>query len=240
MIAGQPEERTIVPDPTGVGDAMRAAGVDLVANLWPMVPLNLLWALACICVAFVTVFVGVVGFLFVPLLGIPLAGVFRAAARVQRTDAATFPDAFSSWRAHALPSVLLWLLPLAAGVAFGANLAVALNAGDLAAAVFAALGFWSLLAATSYALIVWPLVVDPVRAGQPLGARLRLAAVVFVQRALRLLIVTAIAVVLFVLIPALLAVLLVVGASYIALAASRYVLPTADRLEGRATKRVPA
>ncbi len=235
-----PEETTVVPDASGLGDAMRAAGIDLVGNLWPMVPLNLLWGLACILVAFVTAFVGAIGFLLVPLLGIPLAGVFRAAARVQRADAATSSDALSSWRAHGLPSVLLWLLPLAAGVAFGANLAVALNAGDLPAAVFAALGFWSLLAATSYALIVWPLVVDPVRAGQPLGARLRLAAVVFVQRALRLLILTAIVVILFVLVPALLAVMLVFGAAYIALAAARYVLPAADRLEGRATKRVLA
>jgi hypothetical protein len=235
-----PEERTVIPDATGIGDAMRAAGVDLVGNLWPMVPLNLLWGLACIFVAFVTVFVGAVGFALIPLLGIPLGGLFRAAARVQRGDAATFPDAFASWRAHALPSVLLWLLPLAAGVAFGANLAVALNAGDLAAAIFTALGFWSLLAATSYALIVWPLVVDPVRAGQPLAARLRLAAVVFVRRALRLLIVTAILAVLIVVGPALLIVLLVFGGAYVALAASRYVLPAADRIEGRATRRVPA
>jgi hypothetical protein len=73
----------------------------------------------------------------------------------------------------------------------------------------------------------------------PLYDRLRLAAIVLLGRPGRLF---ALAVILFLLALAatLVVVMLTIGVAYVALAACRYVLPLADHLEQRATRRIPA
>jgi hypothetical protein len=232
-------ERFVVPDQLTVGGALRAAALDLVSNLWPLLSANVLWALACIVVALVVTAVGPFGLALAALLGIPLAGVFRVAARIQRDHGPTVPDSLAAWRAYALPALALQVALLASAVAFLANLAVAASSGDFAATVFATAAFWMLVAATTYALVAWPIVVDPLRAGEPLSDRLRLAAIVLLGRPGRLL---ALAVILFLLALAatLVVVLLTIGVAYVALAACRYVLPLADRLEQRATRRIAA
>jgi hypothetical protein len=233
------EERFVVPDQPTVGGALRAAALDLVSNLWPLLSANILWALACIGVALAVTAVGPVGLALAALLGLPLAGVFRVAARIQRDHGPTLPDSLAAWRAYALPALALQVALVASAVAFLANLTVAATVGDIAAAVFATAAFWLLVAATTYALVAWPIVVDPLRADEPVVDRLRLAAIVLLGRPGRLL---ALAVILFLLVLAatLIVVMLTIGVAYVALAACRYVLPLADRLEQRATRQVAA
>jgi hypothetical protein len=83
------------------------------------------------------------------------------------------------------------------------------------------------------AFAFWPLLVDPERAGEPLGNRLRLAlTVIFVApaRYAGLLLVLAVAIIAS---TVLFAALLTVTVAFTALVMCHYVLPLADRLEGR-------
>jgi hypothetical protein len=229
----------VVPDAPQIASALRAAAVDLVGNLWPLLSASVLWALACIGVAVVVVTVGPLGLALAALLGVPLAGVFRVAARIQRDHGPTVPDSLAAWAAYVRPAVLLQVAVLASAVAFVANLTVAAAAGDVAAAVFATAAFWTLVGATLYALVAWPIVVDPLRADEPLSGRLRLAAIVLLGRPGRF-VALAVILLLLALAATLVVVMLTVGVAYVALAASRYVLPLADRLEQRATRRIAA
>jgi hypothetical protein len=84
-------------------------------------------------------------------------------------------------------------------------------------------------------VVAWPLVMDPLREGQPLRARLRLAVILVLAHPLRM---GALALVLAAFLAAsavLAAALITVSVAYCALVAAHFVLPAADRLEGRPT-----
>ncbi len=119
------------------------------------------------------------------------------------------------------------------------NIVSGFLSAELIGWAFATLALWGFAALISVALAFWPLLVDPVRQSEPVRARIQLAATVILSSPRRfvglILVVTVITVISAILFAALLSVTI----AYVAVVMCRYVLPAADRLEGRRTEPEP-
>jgi len=169
------------------------------------------------------------------LLGLPVAGLFRMAALIQRGASVAFSDFWTGMRRFALPALALGVASTFAGVAFAANIAIGLTTGGIVGGAFAMLAVYAELGLAIYLLAAWPILVDPVRETEPVRARLRLAFYVAVTRTGRMLALTLVVIATLALSTVLFAALLTISIAFVALVATRYVLPAADRLENRAT-----
>jgi len=89
------------------------------------------------------------------------------------------------------------------------------------------------VALAMYLVAIWPVLVDPNRAGSSVRRRLQVAALVAIGRPGRLLVVTALIVVILAVSTVLLAGIVLFGVGYSSLFATRWVLPTADAFEAR-------
>jgi hypothetical protein len=97
--------------------------------------------------------------------------------------------------------------------------------------VIATLAAWGLVALWSASLVVWPLIVDPARAGSPLQARLRLAAGLLLVDPVRFGALGIVVAVIVVVSTILTAAILTVSVSFVALLACRMAYAVADRLQ---------
>ena len=114
------------------------------------------------------VWVAIVG---APLLGPPLAGIYRLAGLVTRGRQVVLSDAFGAARELFVSCGLLaaavgWGLGL-----FALNVAVGINSASPMGWVFATLAGWGDVALLIYAVVVWPLIADPARAAEPARER---------------------------------------------------------------------
>jgi hypothetical protein len=125
------------------------------------------------------------------------------------------------------------------GVVLCFNLIVGLSSAEPIAWAFATAAFWGLVVLWFAAIALWPLLLDPVRSKERVTDLVRLAALVVLVRPLRFLVLAAVLTVTLVLSTLLFVALITISVAYMALVSARYVLPAADRLEGRATKVVP-
>ena len=169
------------------------------------------------------------------LLALPVAGIFRMAVLIQRGASVGFADFWTGMRRFAVPAMMLGLAATLVAVVLAANIVIGLSAGDILGGVFATLALYGLVGLAMYLLAAWPIVVDPVREELSLRSRLRLAFYVCVTRAGRMIGLTLVLGVVVAFSTVLFAALLTITIAYVALVASRYVLPAADRLEGRPT-----
>ena len=150
-----------------------------------------------------------------------------------RGDHASFRDAVAAFRDYAGPAILLGVASVAAGGVLGTNALVGLSQGEPVGWFIATLAVWGLVVSWCGAIVAWPLVVDPRSGRLPVarppspGGSLLLA---HPGRFAALGIVIALIVVVSAI---LLAAILTISISFIALVACRYVYPTADRLEAR-------
>src|SRR6266542_209552 len=97
---------------------------------------------------------------------------------------------------------------------------------------------WPALATGAVATLLvafWPILVDPLREELPVRRRLWLALLVNLARPVRMFFLTALLTALLVASTVLFAAVVTVSVAYVSLVAARYVLPAADRLEGRPT-----
>ena len=91
----------------------------------------------------------------------------------------------------------------------------------------------------TYVIVAWPIVLDPLRRDEPIAARLRLAGMLVVAHPVRM---AGLAVLLglFIAIATVaVAAIVTFALAFACILAARYVLPGADRLEGRDTGDVP-
>jgi hypothetical protein len=228
-------ERSIVP---GLGSAVRAAASDLYYNSWRLVPANLLWAVVVFVVAGLAL-VAPPLIVLVPLVALPFAGLFRMTTRIARGEAVSFWDGIEAWR-HDVPATLgLGASLLVAAVVFGSNVVNGLLDGTPVGWVFAALAGWGLVGTWLYAWVAWPVLVDPVRAEQPVRQRLRLAALLVLAHPVRFGVLGLVLAVLLVASLIAIVALVVVSLAFAALVAARFVLPAADRLEARLALHAP-
>jgi hypothetical protein len=216
-----------------VSSSLRAAGSDFFFNSWRLVPANLVWTALLIAILALAAFATAFALVLLPLLAVPLVGIYRMAALIARGQAVALSDAFGAYRRFGVPALLLGYALVSLSVMFGGNVVIGLDRADVAGWALATLAGWGLAITAMAACTTWPLLVDPAREDRPTRARLRLALLLIVAFPARFF---GVALVLGLLLGAstvAFAVLMTVGVSFTALVATRYVLPAADRFEAR-------
>jgi uncharacterized membrane protein YesL len=216
----------------GLGAAVRLALSDGFYHSWRLVPANLVWAAVAVAVAFVAVFVPL-GFVALPVLALPTAGIFRVTTRIARGEAVSFWDAVDAWRTDLLRTLGLGALAVLAAAVLTTNTIVGFASETPIGWSVGTLALWGVLGLWLYAWTAWPILLDPDRIERPLRDRLRLAGLLVLAHPVRIGILgIALAVFLAVSTVAIVA-LVSVSVSFAALVATRLVLPAADRLEER-------
>jgi hypothetical protein len=224
----EPLERTSLPG------ALGRAAVDFYYESIRLVPANVIWGVLLVALGWAAIGLGIwVAIVGAPLLGPPLAGIYRLAGLVTRGQHVVLSDAFAATRELFVPSLLLaavvgWGLGLLA-----LNVALGINASSPLGWGFATLAGWGAVALLIYAIVAWPLLADPARAFEPARERARLAGYVVLAAPFRMFGLTVIVVVLAVVSTIAFAALVTISVAFIALVSSRIVLPDADRLVER-------
>jgi hypothetical protein len=228
-----------VPAAPRLGAAVRSAATDFYFNSWRLVPANAIWGAGLVLLILLGAARPALVLLLAPLLAFPTVGIFRMAALIARGESVAFSDSLAAWRAYFGPTLLAGLAFAGLSLVFLGNVVLGITSRSpfgWALATFAAWGFVTLWTA---ALVFWPLLVDPRRPELSLRERLRLTALMVFAFPIRLtLLALAVAVVLAIS-TLLFAALLTISVAYCALVACHYILPAADRFEGRATVPVP-
>ncbi len=219
--------------------AARGAAVDFYFNSWRLVPANALWG----GLLLLSILVGVNTIAAIPVLmvalAVPTVAVYRLAALIVREDPVAFSDALQAYRGHLRPALVVGLVGTAGSTILLINVVTGFVTlgGPLGWAIGTA-AFWGLVILWAWVLCLWPLITDPRREGIAVARHMRLAGLLVLAFPLRvgaLGLVTGLVVVVS---TVLFAVLVTIALGYCALLGCRYVLPAADRLEGRATARL--
>jgi uncharacterized membrane protein YesL len=221
----------------GIGGAVRAALTDFYFNSVRLVAANVIWGAAAAAVWLVSLVWPVGALILAPLLAFPTVAIFRIAARiVRRAGNVSLGDGLAAFRDYAAPAALLGVVSVAGVLILGTNAAVGLTQGEPLGWVIGTFGAWGLIVLWCGALVAWPLVVDPDRADASLRERLRLAGLLLIAFPVRFALLGIVVASIAVVSTILLAALLTISVSFIALVACHYVYPAADRLEARLLK----
>lgn len=217
-----------------LGGVVRAAASDFYFHSLRLIPLNLVWGLGVIAAGLLSLVWPVGALVLALLLALPTAAVFRMAATIARgASDATVADAFATSMRSAGPVVLVGAGFVGATVVLGTNTVIGLTQTSWLGWSIGTLAAWGLVALWCAALVVWPLLVDPQRAGQPARRRLRTAGLVLLAFPMRSATLGVMVGVVAALSTVLVVALLSVGVAVIALLACRGVYPLADRVEAR-------
>ena len=223
-----------LPASPRVPGALREAASDLYYNSWRLVPANALWGGLLVAI-FVAAAAWPVLAALVALLALPVAGLHHMAALIARGEAVAFSDFFAGMRRHAAPALALGLAATALAFVLTTNVFIGLEAGDIPGWLLSAFALYGNVFLAMFLVAAWPILTDPLRHQLPVRRRLWLAAAVTLARPGRMFVLTLVITLLLLLASILFAVLLTVAVAYTSLVATRYVLPAADRLEGRTT-----
>ena len=210
---------------------MRLAAGDFFFNSWRLVPANLLWGLGA-----VAVILALIAWppLAVPLAVVPVlpaAGVLRLAALIARGEPASFSDALDAWHDRPLRTLGLGALMLLAGTILATNaVGGVLSASTLGWAI-ATLAAWGLVAGWCWLWCFWPILLDPHRPDQRWQDAARLAGLMLLAYPWRLAMLGVTLGIVLLLSALAFLMLFTVSFAFAALAACRYVLPAADRLQ---------
>lgn len=226
-------ERREIPPPPRVGGALRAAAGDFYYNSWRFLGANILVGVTLILVLLASV--GSAWLLaLLPLAAAPAAGTMRMATSLIRSGHADFSDFLDVVRRPAVALAVglvqgMLVLVLVVDLWIGASIGSFLGAFLTVSAAYGLLVGWA------YASVAWPLLMDPERDDEPVSLRLKVAGVVLVAHPLRvggyvLLVGAVLALTALAIAPFLTFTLAVAW-----LAIARFVLPVADRIEGRPT-----
>ena len=214
---------------------LREAAADLYYHSVRLVAANLLWGVVLLAtLLFATaapplLLVG--GLALVPIS----IGLMRMVTSIVREGHTVMSDLLAAFRPAAWRHLALGvghLLVLVVGVG---DLLIGVQLGGLLGTFLAVSAIYMIFAAWGLGLCCWPVLLDPLRRGEPMGHNLRLGIAVALAMPVR---VTGLAALLAAFLAAstlLAALLLTVAVALAFLVAARYVLPAADRLEGRGT-----
>lgn len=198
-------------------------------------PANVIWGLMLVALLFgAAVWLPLAA--LASLLALPVAGMHRMAALLQRGEPAGFSDFIEGIRRFGVPAFALGIGAVLLVGVFTTNVFVGLNIGGVVGWSLSALALYGDIGLAMFLVAAWPILVDPLRADISVRKRLKLAALLNLARPGRMFGLTLVIGVLLVLSTFLFAALLTVTVAYVSLVATRYVLPAADRLEGRRTK----
>jgi hypothetical protein len=234
MPAGVVEESRVPPAPT-TRNSLSAALSGFYYNSWRLVPANLVWGtLLMLTLALVFIAPGLAVVAFLLVLPLPTAGMFRLSAMIVRHEPVALSDALA-WPSFAKRAVGTGLVVGGASLLLGFNVVIGLSSLDPLGWGFATAAFWGVVILWLVAAALWPLLFDPLRADEPVTAIVRLAATVVVVRPSRYVALIFTLAVFILVSTILVAALLSVSMAFVALVLAAYVIPAADRIEGRRT-----
>jgi hypothetical protein len=225
-----------LPPPPRIGRSVREAALDLYYNSWRFLPGNMSFGIvliALLAAVATTPWGWVVAIGLIP----PAAGCMRMATTLIRDGHTDFGEFLAVLRRP-------WQ-PLAVGcaqLALVLVLAVDLQVGRLwespIGGVLAVSALYGLTIGWAYTVVAWPIILDPLRASEPLRARLRLAGLLILAHPLRMGGLALLVGVFLAAATVAIAAIVTVALAFAFLVVARYVLPAADRLEGRETVEV--
>jgi uncharacterized membrane protein YesL len=236
-VGGTATERELPAAPT-IRGALRLAGSDFYFNSWRLVPSNLVWG-AGLLLLLVLAGTGALlpALALTPLLAFPGLGLFHLAGLIGRGNGASIGEGFAAWRLLWRRAVALGVATTGLGLMFVTNITVGALRQDVIGVAIATAAGWGLLAMLVVSCVLWPLATDPARTNRSLrdlvGLALRLTLaypVRFLALGLVIAAIVALSTIAFVAI-------LSVSVGLVALVATRFVLPAADRLEARLATR---
>jgi len=174
------------------------------------------------------------GLPLVVLLVLPTAGIMRMATRLNRdfhTDLGDFAEVVRRpW-----PILGVGLVQLAITVVLLVDILIAAAWRSWPGTLLLVGALYALLLLWVYALVAWPLLLDPERDADGVRSRLRLALVVLVAYPVRFGLFALLMGALLMLATVAIAPIITFAVGLVWLAIARYVLPVADRIEGRET-----
>ncbi|MCA1588311.1 MAG: hypothetical protein LC744_06585 [Chloroflexi bacterium] len=165
-------------------------------------------------------------------------GIMRMATSVVREGHTVLSDFSAAFRPRAWRHLALGLGQLMLLVVAAVDLLIGVQLGGMLGTFLALSAIYMLFAVWGLGVTCWPVLLDPVRAEEPIRQNLRLGVAVALAGPVRL---TGVALLLAACLAAstiLAALLLTVAVAFVFLVAAHYVLPAADRLEGRETLEV--
>ena len=214
---------------------LRAAASDLYYNSVRLVAANVVWALALLVVVYSVMRAPLLAPLLVVI--VPLSvGLMGMATTLTRHGRLFWSDWTDAIRRRFVAHTALGVAQLVLAAIAIVDVLVGIRIPGLLGPIVAVVGAYSLAAIWVLSMTSWPLLLDPLRSDDGIVRTLRLGAVLAIAHPLRI---GALALVIAVLMAAsvvLAAALVTVSGAYAALVLARYVLPAADRLEGRATQ----
>ena len=213
--------------------------MDFYYNSWRLVPANLLWGLGLLGVLFLLLTVPVAAVPAAIFLAVPAVGIFRLATQIAREEPVSFRDSLHAWRRFLGRALISGAVLVAISFVMLFNTVLGLLNPELVLWVIATMSVWGLLATWLVAVPYWALLTDPLREGEPLRAKLRLAALLVLVSPLRFSLLLVLIVLVLVTSAIFFAALLTISVAFVALLATRYTLPAADRLEKRETQALP-
>ena len=226
-----------IPAAPRIGGALREASSDFYYNSWRLIPANLVWGAAIMVLLLLAAAWPVGAVLLAPLLALPTAGLFRMAALIARGDFVSFRDALG-YRSFFRPAMVAGVVLTVTTVIPAVNIAVGLGSRDPVGLVMATMAFWWLVFQGMFTICFWPILLDPRRSDLSVLERTRLAVLLVVAFPFRFAVLAFVVAVLLVVGTIVFIALVTLDLALVALLACRYVLPAADRLEGRATELV--
>jgi len=173
-------------------------------------------------------------FLLGPILVLPAAGTMRMATRLIRDFHTDLGDLTEVVR-RPWPVIGIGLAQLAVTAVLVGDILIAAAWGSWVGTFLLVSAAYALVMLWAYALVAWPLLLDPERDAEPIRRRLRLAVVVLVAHPVRVGVFAVLTGVVLLVSTLLIAPVITFAVALLWLAIARWVLPMADRVEGRAT-----
>jgi uncharacterized membrane protein YesL len=204
---------------------------------WPLLGANLVWSAVAVVVA-ATIIASPFGLVLVPVLSVPLAGLFRVATRIVRERGGVgLDDALDGWRVQAVRSLGVGGGFVAAWVILALNIVIGTGTGGLLGWAIAIVAAWTLVGTWLLFWTAWPLLTDPERENRSLRDLGRVAAILVLAEPVRIGILGLSVAILLILSTVAVVPLVTVSLAIAGLASSAVVLPAADRLESRPERR---
>ncbi len=222
-----------LPPPRVLG-SFASGVVDFADNAWRFLLANLAIGVLLVIMSLVVGRAPAGYLLAIPMI-LPVAGLMRMAIVQVRSGGARFTDFLAPMR-RPWAFLALGTLQLVITFVLWLDVFVGLGSGQLLTAVLAVGAVYLLLAIWSYAVVTWPVLLDPLHDGEAIRPRLRLGLQVLLSHPMRVLAFAVLSGALLAMATAAIGIVVTFGLALIWLAIANFSLALTDRYEGRVTE----